>query len=157
MWPNGVLPKAGDNVTIDSSWTVLLDVDPAPLNYLIVDGSLFADDTRDVNLTANAIHIRNGNITAGNPTTNFYRNFVIQINGYKTDNGFYIDPILAGNKYFVITGSLNLNGFAPTTVTTVLTKTAFRGDTVINVAASIDWRIGDTLVLSPSFSNSTEY
>jgi len=110
-----------------------------------------------VKLTANSIHIRLGNITAGNPTTNFYRNFVIQINGNKADNGYYIDPIVAGNKYFVITGSLNLNGVAPTTVTTVLTKTAFIGDKVINVAASIDWKIGDTLVLSPSFSNSKEY
>ena len=157
MWPNGVLPQAGDNVTIDKNWTVLLDVDPAPLNYLIVDGNLFADDTRDVNLTANSIHVRLGNITAGNPTTNFYRNFVIQINGNRSDNGFYIDPIVAGNKYFVITGSLNLNGISPATVTTVLTQTAFRGDRVINVAASIDWRVGDTLVLSPSFSKATEY
>ena len=157
MWPNGVLPKAGDNVTIEKSWIVLLDMDPAPINYLIVDGTLFADDSRDVNITANSIHIRAGNITAGNPTTNFYRNFVIQINGQKTDNGFYVDPIIAGNKYMVITGSLNLNGIAPTTVSTVLTKTAFKGEKVINVAASIDWKIGDTLVLSPSFSTYSEY
>ena len=82
---------------------------------------------------------------------------MIQINGNRTDNGFYIDPIVAGNKYFVITGSLNLNGIAPTTVSTVLTKTAFKGDRVINVDANFDWKTGDTLVLSPSFSNSTEY
>jgi hypothetical protein len=60
-----VVPRAGDNVTINGNWTVKLNVDPAALNYLIIDGDVFADDTRDVNITANAIHVRAGSIIAG--------------------------------------------------------------------------------------------
>ena len=108
-------------------------------------------------LTANSINVRLGSITAGNPTTSFYHNFTIQINGNKADTNTTIDRNLQANKFFVVTGSLNLYGISPTTVSTVLTKTANIGDTSINVAASIDWRVGDTLVLSPSFSNATEY
>jgi len=152
QWPNGTLPKAGDNVTLNGNWTVVLDVDPAPLNYFVIDGTLIADDTRDVNITANSIHIRAGNITAGSLANPFFHNLVIQLNGAKTDNGFYIDPIIAGNKYMVVTGSLNLYGNAPSTVSTYLTKTAFKGDRAIYVSSSAGWALGDTLVISPSFS-----
>ncbi len=130
----------------------MLDVDPAPLNYFIIDGTLLADDTRDVNVTANSIHIRAGNVTIGRPNDPFFRKFTIQINGQKTDNGYYIDPVIAGNKYMVVSGTLNLYGVAPATVTTFLTKTAFKGDTTIYVGNNTDWIVGDTLVLSPSFS-----
>jgi len=153
QWPNGTVPKAGDNVTVNGNWTVLLDVDPNPLNYLVVDGTLIADDTRNVNITANSIHIRAGNITAGSPTNTFFHNFTIQINGRKTDNGFYVDPIIAGSKYLVVTGSLNLFGNAPSTVQTFLLQTAFKGDTSIYVNSSTDWAVGDSLAISPSFSN----
>ena len=157
QWPNGKIPQAGDNVTVNGNWTVLLDMDPAPINYFIVDGILLLDDTRDVNITANSIHVRAGNISVGNPNNPFFHKFVIQVNGLKTDNGFYIDPMIAGNKYMVVTGTLNLYGVAPSTVTSFLTKTAFKGDTSIFVNDTTDWVAGDTLVLSPSFSTYSEY
>ncbi len=152
QWPGGVIPQTGDNVTLNGNWTVLLDMDPNPINYFVIDGTLIADDTRDVNITANSIHVRAGNITAGSSASPFMHNFVIQINGQKTDNGFYIDPVIAGNKYMVVTGSLNLFGVAPATVSTYLTKTAFSGDRTLYVDGSKGWRVGDTLVISPSFS-----
>lgn len=83
QWPNQTVPKAMDNVTINGNWTVLLDVDPAPLNYLIIDGTLIADDTRDVNITARSIFIRAGNVTAGSPTSPFMHKFTIQISNTK--------------------------------------------------------------------------
>ena len=121
QWPNSRVPQLGDNVTLNGNWTVLLDVDPNPLNYFIIDGTIIADDTRDVKIIANSIHIRAGNITVGKPGAGFVHTFTIQINGAKTDNGYYIDPLIAGNKYMVVTGSLNLYGIAPETVTTYLT------------------------------------
>lgn len=152
QWPNGVVPQAGDDVVVNGNWTVILDVDPAPLNYLIIDGTVIADDTRDVNITANSIHIRAGNLSAGRPDAPFLHNFVVQINGLRTDNGWTIDPTLAGRKYMVVTGILNLHGVAPTTVTTFLTQTVASGSSTIFVDSSTDWAVGDTIVLSPSFS-----
>jgi hypothetical protein len=139
-------------VTLNGNWTVLLDMDPNPINYFVVDGTLIADDTRNVNITCNSMHVRAGNITAGSPSTPFLHNYTIQINGLKTDNGFYIDPIVAGNKYMVITGTVNLYGVAPPTVSTYLTKTAFAGSTSLYVNSNSGWNVGDTLVVSPSFS-----
>jgi hypothetical protein len=146
-----------DNVTVNGNWTVLLDVDPAPLNYFVIDGTLIADDTRDVNITARSIFIRAGNVTAGSSTAPFMHKLTIQISNTKDDHGWYIDPLVAGNKYIVVTGSLNLFGVAPTTVTTSLTAPATKGDKVISVASSTDWAVGDVLALSPSYGNYSEY
>jgi hypothetical protein len=157
QWPNETVPQANENVTINGNWTVLLDVDPPALNYLVIDGTLVADDTRDVNITARSIFIRAGNVTAGSPTAPFMHKFTIQVSNTKEDHGWYIDPLVAGNKYIVVTGSLNLYGMAPETVTTTLTAPASKGDTVISVASSSDWAVGDVLALSPSYGKADEY
>lgn len=157
QWPGGFLPQAGDNLTVNGNWTVILDVDPAYLNNLTVDGTLIADDTRDVNITANFIHIRAGNITAGSSKLPFLHNFTIQLNGQKTDSGFYIDPIIAASKLMVVTGVLNLHGVTPSTVTTTLSKTALQGSSTIFVSSRSDWVQYDTIVLSPSFSTYSQY
>ena len=81
----------------------------------------------------------------------------IQINGQKTDTGYTIDPLVAGNKMLVVTGILNLHGKAPGTTTTTLSATAAAGATTISVTSSTDWAVGDEIVLSPSFSTGTEY
>ena len=151
QWPNNVLPKAGDRVEVHGNWTVLLDVDPPALDQLIIDGTLFMEDNRDVNITANWIHIRAGNLSAGSSSVPFTHKLVIQVNGQRTDNGYYIDPILAGNKHMVVTGTLNIHGVAPATTITYLTQTTASGSDIIKVASSKDWQVGDTLVIAPSF------
>ena len=40
QWPNGILPQAGDNVTINYEWNMELDVTPPVLNYLKIQGNL---------------------------------------------------------------------------------------------------------------------
>jgi len=152
QWPNNVLPQAGDRVEVHGNWTVLLDVDPPALDQLIIDGTLFLDDTRDVNITANWIHIRAGNFSAGSSGNPFIHKLTIQVNGNKADNGYYIDPILAGNKHMVVTGTLELYGPTPSTTISYMTETTMSGSDIIKVASMTDWQVGDTLVIAPSFS-----
>ena len=66
---------------VNGNWTVILDIDPNPLNNLTIDGTIVADDTRDVNITANFIHIRAGNFTAGSKSNPFLHKLNFQING----------------------------------------------------------------------------
>ena len=142
-----------DNVTVNGNWTLLLDVDPAPIDYFVIDGTLVADDTRDVYITARSIFIRAGNVTVGSPSSPFQHKFTFQINNTKTDKGWYIDPLVAGNKYIVVTGTLNLYGVSPATVQTSLIQRASVGDTQIVVADTTDWKVGDSIALSPSYGN----
>ena len=50
---------------LGGNWTVIIDIALPVFNELVVDGVLIADDTMDVNITANWIHVRAGNLTAG--------------------------------------------------------------------------------------------
>jgi hypothetical protein len=142
---------------VNGNWTVLLDIDPSPANYMVIDGTLIADDTRDVNITARSIFIRAGNVSIGTAANPFQHKFTMQVTNTKEDHGWYIDPIVAGNKYIIVTGSLNLYGIAPATVTTSLKASAKAGDTSITVASSTNWTVGDTIALSPSYGNYNEY
>lgn len=80
-----------------------------------------------------------------------------KLNGQKTSNVFTVDPMLSANKLFVVSGSLNLYGNAPSSVSTVLTQNALKGSSTLFVSDSTDWIAGDTLVLSPSFSTYNQY
>jgi len=124
---------------------------------LIIDGTLVVDDTRDVNITAKFIFIRAGNLTVGRSSLPFTHKFTIQLNGNKGDKGSVVDPVVAGNKLFVVTGTLNLFGVRPSTVTTYLKQTALANSNIIWVGSSTDWAVGDQIALAPSFSASNEY
>ena len=121
----------------------MLDVNPPPMEVFIVDGTLLVDDTFDINITAKAIHIRSGTLNVGTNGSPFQHKFVIQINGYKEDGAYYVDPFFIANKFFVISGALSLNGPKPDTEITYLTQTAASGSTTLFVASKSGWKVGD--------------
>ena len=75
---------------------------------MTIDGDVIADDTRDVNITAKSIHIRAGNLSAGSPSTPFLHKLTIQITNNRDATQYSIDELIGGNKFIVVTGSLNL-------------------------------------------------
>ena len=89
-----------------------------------------------VNITANSIFIRSGNLTVGSKSKPFTHKFTIQVNGNKDDAGFVIDPLVGGNKFFVVTGILDLYGVAPKSVITPLKQTAASGTKTLFVDSS---------------------
>jgi hypothetical protein len=153
QWPNGVMPAAGDNVTVNGNWTIIMDVDPAPIQYLTISGDVFIDN-RDTVIQAQVIWIRSGSLNAGNSSSAFNYSLTIYINGSKSDRSFVVDPFVAANKYIVVTGNLSLYGTAPSTVWTRLTAKAAAGSTTITVASTSGWAVGDELGIAPSFGNS---
>ena len=58
---------------------------------MTIDGDLFADDTRDINIIAKFIHIRAGNVTAGSPSSPFLHKFNIQLTGNKNSTSYPVD------------------------------------------------------------------
>lgn len=153
QWPNGVLPRAGEDVYINGNWTLFLDIDPAPAGTITIDGSLRVNDNRDVQITAKNIFVRAGDVQFGTPTAAFTHKVTITLTGGKSDVPIVIDPSLSVSKSLVNTGSLSLYGVVPGSVITKLTSSASVGATIINVADANGWNIGDQIVLSPSYSN----
>jgi len=82
QWPNGVLPQAGDNVTINGNWTILMDVDVENLDNITIDGDVFLTESNR-KFSANFIWIRYGSLSAGNSSNPFQFNFTITLNGPK--------------------------------------------------------------------------
>ena len=90
----------------------------------------------DYTIIANNIWIKTGSVKAGTVAAPFVHALTFQLNGVKNASGFTIDPLLTGNKMFVVTGSLSLFGNAPTTTSTRLTAYASTGATTINVTST---------------------
>jgi hypothetical protein len=150
------MPSAGDNVTVNGNWTVVMDVDPAVANNLTIDGDVFVSD-RDTVIQANFIWIRAGSLNAGNSSSPFGFKLNIIINGSKNSTSYAIDPLTAGNKFMIVTGRLSLYGTPPSTVWTQLTAKATAGATSISVNSASGWAVGDQIAIAPSFNNSFEY
>lgn len=63
-----------------------------------------------------------------------------------------VDPLVSGRKIFVVTGRLKLFGEVPATTWTKLTAFARPGDTNISVLSTAGWKVGDKIVIGPSFN-----
>jgi hypothetical protein len=157
QWPFGRLPLAGENVTVNGNWTIIMDIDPAVCEFMTIDGEVIIEDIANRNITCQSIWIRAGSLTAGSAANPFTHSLTIQLNGNKNDPGYVFDPTLEGNKIFVITGKLTLYGTRPATVSTKLTSIAYAGDSSISVSSNSGWAVGDEIVIAPSFFNSREY
>ena len=65
-WPNGALPKDGDDVEINSAWNMIIDIPETPIiRLLAVNGRLTFSDELDVHLRAKHISIRGGELKIG--------------------------------------------------------------------------------------------
>jgi len=151
------MPLPGENVTVNGNWTIIMDVDPAPCQFLQIDGDVIIEDKADRNITCEGIWIESGSLTAGSAGIPFTHQLTIQLNGNKDDSGWTFDPALQGNKIMVVTGALTLYGIYPATVSTQLIQTAHSGDTSLLVQDATGWSINDEIVIAPSFSNSNQY
>jgi hypothetical protein len=59
-----------------------------------------------LNIIANNVWIKGGSIKAGKSTAPHTKSLIFQLNGKQNDTGFTVDPLLTGNKMFVVTGKL---------------------------------------------------
>jgi cell migration-inducing and hyaluronan-binding protein len=67
-WPNGQLPKDGDDVEINSAWNMIIDIAQTPIiRMLAVNGRLTFSDELDVELRARHVSIRGGELKIGTP------------------------------------------------------------------------------------------
>ena len=67
QWPNGVLPIAGNNVTIPYEWNLVLDVSPPALAYVTING-LLTFKKMDLTFQAKTIWVNQGGIYIGKST-----------------------------------------------------------------------------------------
>lgn len=140
---------AEDTVIIPSSYTVMLDVSPQPLQHLLIYGCLIFNDQTDLTLQAETIVVT-GLLQIGNETNPYSHQATITLNG--TVNSY--TNIGIGSKNLVVTsgGALSLHGKKHQIAWTLLNKTAAIGDTTIQLTQGTLWDVGDEIVIA-----STDY
>jgi cell surface hyaluronidase len=145
-WGQRGLPKAGENVEIPKGTAMLLDVSPPALEGLIINGALVFGDV-DINLTAEwiMVHGTEGKLELGVPTKPYTHKAVITLTGADED---VLGMKMGGRVLGVMEGgTLSMIGQKRTSWTK-LNATAKKGDKTITLAETVDWKVGDSIVIA---------
>jgi cell migration-inducing and hyaluronan-binding protein len=152
-WPDKKVPGKDATVTIDRDMNVVLDVTPAALQGLTINGKLSFADDKDLELTTEWIMVH-GELEIGTEKAPHTRKATITFtNNVKDEDisgvGGTTDRVDRG--IMLMGGTLNLHGDR-TNTWTKLSSTAAAGATSIQVLNATGWRAGDEIVLA-----STDY
>jgi hypothetical protein len=146
-WPNGKVPAAGEQVTIDSGKQVILDVSPPTLGGLTINGKLRFADEADLELNTEWIMLH-GELEIGTEASPFTHKATITL----SDNVKDEQLMGMGDRGIMLSGgTLNLHGNRSNTWTK-LAATAEAGSSTIEVLDAAQWQVGDEIVLA-----STDY
>ena len=148
VWPDGVLPGEGDDVFINCSWYLLLDTAIPPLGRLTVCGVLEVLDGMDHTIEADLIIIT-GRLVAGYPDTPFTNRLTFLLHGDTSspEVTFESGPIL-GSKAVGVFGELILTSVPRTPSWTTLGATVEEEGTKIVLSESVEWEVGDEIVIT---------
>jgi hypothetical protein len=142
----GVLPMAGQNVTITADMHVVLDQDTPPLAGLTVHGTLELA-RQDVALTADWIMVH-GTLSAGSEAEPFTEHAVFTLTGDDV-----LQSIMGmGTRGIMVMdgGTLSLHGAPPAVAWTKIAEHINAGQTAMTLAEPVDWQPGDQVVLAPT-------
>ena len=150
-WPNGRLPRENEDVYINTSMYVILDIAPPKLGRLTVLGGLELSDELDHKLEADLILIlEQGRFVVGYPETPFQHRADIILHGnlstpeYRLPNG---GPML-GAKGIGVFGELILTGKTRSPTWTFLDQTVDVGSRQLVLTEPVDWRVGEEIVIA---------
>jgi G8 domain len=148
-WPDKKVPGKDAVVTIDKDMNVVLDVSPAPLHGLTINGKLSFADNKDLELTTEWIMVH-GELEIGTEAKPHTRNATITLTDNVKDedmSGMGGTNDRSDRGIMLMGGTLNLHGNR-TNSWTKLSKTAEAGSNSIEVLNAAGWRAGDAIVLA---------
>ena len=150
IWPNQQLPVAGENVFINCSLYIVIDIPIPRLGELTICGSLELGDTIDHVIEVDLIFIRGGRLVAGYPDAPFVAHtarFVIHGN-LSSPELFLDNGPNVGAKAIAAFGELVLHGQPRNPIWTHLAVKASPNDLQITVTESVDWQPGEEIVVT---------
>ncbi|XP_071356429.1 PKHD1 like 1, tandem duplicate 1 [Trachinotus anak] len=161
---NFTVPTEGADVVIPSGMWVVLDSDTPPLNKLTVIGVLEIPDNLNSSSTRTArsapesnavvidavyISIQGGRLVAGWKDQPFRGQLHIKLRGnHRTPDWPLPNGPNQGSKVLGVFGTLELYGQPHNVYHTKLAATAEAGSNTLTLAQSVDWQVGDEVVIS---------
>lgn len=143
-WPNGK-PTTGSDVVIPEGMTIRLNENSPSLGGITINGELeFA--RKDLQLNAKWIMVH-GTLRIGTVQNPFLQKATITL----TDTDTQASIMGMGTRGIVLMdGKLELHGKVPDVIWTKLNQHAPVGSTSISLLQSVDWKVGDELVIAPT-------
>lgn len=144
-WGGEVPPREGESVYIPPGKNIILDIATPILDAILVEGSLSIDDVPNLTLDAHYIFVHGGSFTIGTEDNPFINDITITIHGNRES------PALPnyGNKFIAIrNGVLDIHGDPRTPSWTLLETTAIIGATSITLQESVNWKVGEQIVIA---------
>lgn len=162
-------PQTDSRVVIAKGEKVLLDQDTLNLGGVIVEGELiFSEDFTDTNgngeldFTADWLLVRNGGrLEIGTESNPYEADTTITLDGVDED----VMGMGMGGRFIIASGTANdgtestisMHGIDGEKVDwTQLSAHADKGDKVITLAETVDWEVGDEIVIAPSGFDANE-
>ncbi|XP_026145815.1 PKHD1 like 1, tandem duplicate 1 isoform X2 [Carassius auratus] len=155
------VPQDGSDVTIPAGIWMVVDVVVPSLNKLKIVGVLEIPDRNnntssgsvsqynDIILNATYISIQGGRLIAGWPDEPFRGQLQIILSGsHSTPDWILPSGLNQGSKVLGVFGSLDLYGIPHNVYHTKLASTSQAGNSTISLQESVDWKVGDTILLS---------
>ena len=164
-WRNQEPPIEGDLVWIPEGQVILLDVSTPVMSMLLIEGGLYFDPTRDVNLDAFYVYVNGGRLQVGTAEEPYLRNSNITLHGdrYKTIELPHIGSkcLAVASKGMVhnhgggdgmvmpehATGALEIHGARRLRTWTKLRETAHAGSNFIVTSEPVDFKLGERIVI----------
>uniref|UniRef100_A0A8B9H868 Polycystic kidney and hepatic disease 1 (autosomal recessive)-like 1 n=1 Tax=Astyanax mexicanus TaxID=7994 RepID=A0A8B9H868_ASTMX len=146
--------QEGDDLVIPAGMWLVLDIALPPLNKITILGVLEIPDTingtiRNVVLNATYISIQGGRLIAGWPNQPFRAELQIILRGnHFTPEWPLPDGPNQGSKVLGVFGELDLYGKPYNVYHTKLASTAQAGSSSLSLQEPVDWKVGDSIVLS---------
>ncbi|XP_051060248.1 fibrocystin [Phodopus roborovskii] len=140
------VPHDGDNVTVETSQLLLLDVSTSLLNSLhIKGGKLIFMEPGPIELRTHSILITHGGeLRIGSEDKPFQGKAQLKLYGSSHSTPFF--PY--GVKFLAVrNGTLSLHGSVPEVTVTYLRAAACAGDTMLFLEEAVDWHPGDEAVI----------
>ncbi|XP_034748677.1 fibrocystin-L-like [Etheostoma cragini] len=169
---NFAVPIEGADVVIPAVEWVVLDVNTPPLNKLTIFGVLeipdymnssssrpsqAAPEYRSVVVDAVYISIQGGRLIAGWADEPFRGQLHIKLRGnHRTPEWPLPNGPNQGSKVLGVFGTLELYGQPHNVYHTKLAATANAGSTTLTLSQSVDWQVGDEVVISTTSYNAWE-
>jgi parallel beta-helix repeat protein len=154
-WEGRGIPQEGEDVLIDNTWNMVLDIPETPiLRSLEINGRLTVkNNATSYKLQSYLIYVRKGELIIGTEESPHLGNVEIVLYGDRSDKDIYFNENMfeGGNKGIAVTGKLRMYGQPVGTKWTRLATTAEAAQPTLElIEEPVGWAVGDLLGIAPS-------
>ena len=152
IWSGRTIPSENDLAIIPVGKTVILDI-PGKVHSLEIGGRLTVADNAGLSLISSWIVVNDGELQIGTESNPYMNKFLLKLTGQNRNEVYASSYGIKGDNAFLMiqgkNGKLNVHGGSRNKLSwTQLAATLNVGSNVITLRESVNWSVGDQIVIS---------